>query len=70
MLILRFHTNLHRYVAMHAMQEDSGHDHSTSNGYLDGGASQRNKSKPQMKDTFWAVLGMLVPLVTQVFHHH
>jgi zinc transporter 9 len=55
---------------MHAMQEDSGHDHSTSNGYLDGGASQRSKPKPQMKDTFWAVLGMLVPLLTQVFHHH
>ncbi|EPE31748.1 hypothetical protein GLAREA_12504 [Glarea lozoyensis ATCC 20868] len=69
-MLLLFSGGTFLYVAMHAMQEDSGHDHSTTNGYLDGGASQRNKPKPQMKDTFWAVLGMLVPLLTQVFHHH
>jgi hypothetical protein len=59
-----------RYVAMHAMQEDSSHDHSTSNGYAEGGGSQRNKPKPQMKDTLAAVGGMFIPLLTQLGHHH
>jgi hypothetical protein len=59
-----------RYVAMHAMQEDAGHDHSTSNGYAEGGSSQRKQQKPQMRDTLAAVGGMLIPLLTQVGHHH
>jgi zinc transporter 9 len=59
-----------RYVAMHAMQEDSGHDHSTSNGYADGGSSQRKQPKPQVRDTLAAVGGMLIPLLTQIGHHH
>lgn len=55
---------------MHAMQEDAGnHDHSTSNGYADGG-SQRKQPKPQMRDTLAAVGGMLIPLLTQIGHHH
>ena len=58
-----------RYVAMHAMQEDSGnHDHSNSNGYADGG-SQRKQPKPQMRDTLAAIGGMLIPLLTQVGPH-
>ena len=60
-----------RYVAMHAMQEDSGRDHSNSNGYAEsGGGSQRRQQKPQMRDTLAAVGGMLIPLLTQVGHHH
>ena len=55
---------------MHAMQEDAGHDHSTSNGYAEGGSSQRKQLKPQVRDTLAAVGGMLIPLLTQVGHHH
>lgn len=61
-----------RYVAMHAMQEDSPHEHShpVSNGYADSISSQRQKPKPQMRDTLAAVGGMLIPLLTQIGHHH
>jgi zinc transporter 9 len=55
---------------MHAMQEDSNHDHPVSNGYGEGSGSQRKQSKPQMRDTFAAVGGMLIPLLTQIGHHH
>jgi solute carrier family 39 (zinc transporter), member 9 len=57
---------------MHAMQEDGpGHDHSATNGYVDGGpGAQRKHHRPQMRDTFAAVGGMLLPLLTQVGHHH
>jgi zinc transporter 9 len=56
---------------MHAMQEDSGnHDHSSSNGYAEGGGAQRKQPKPQMRDTLAAVGGMLIPLITQIGHHH
>jgi zinc transporter 9 len=60
------------YVAMHSMQEDgSGHDHPASNGYADGGSgSQRKHQRPQMRDTLAAVAGMLLPLLTQMGHHH
>lgn len=61
-----------RYVAMHAMQEDSHHEHShsSSNGYAESPSLQRKKEKPQMRDTLAAVGGMLIPLLTQVGHHH
>ncbi len=57
---------------MHAMQEDgSGHEHPTTNGYVDGGlGSQRKHQRPQLRDTFAAVGGMLLPLLTQIGHHH
>jgi len=58
---------------MHAMQEDAGahvHEQATSNGYSDGSTSQRRTAKPQMRDTFAAVGGMLIPLLTQLGHHH
>ncbi|TGO60637.1 hypothetical protein BOTNAR_0142g00080 [Botryotinia narcissicola] len=60
------------YVAMHAMQEDSGvhsHEHTNSNGYLDS-ISQRKQAKPQMRDTLATVGGMLIPLLTQFGHDH
>lgn len=60
---------LFRYVAMHAMQEDPGHEshYSSSNGYVEIG-SQRKQQKPQIRDTLAAVGGMLIPLLTQFWH--
>jgi zinc transporter 9 len=56
---------------MHAMQEDSHHEHShSSNGYAESSSLQRKKEKPQMRDTLAAVGGMLIPLLTQIGHHH
>jgi len=56
---------------MHAMQEDSGHyDHAASNGFGDGVSQRKQSSKPQIRDTIAAVCGMLVPLLTQIGHHH
>jgi hypothetical protein len=59
------------YVAMHAMQEDAGHhDHSGSNGYTEGAGVQKKPPRPQVRDTIAAVGGMLIPLLTQIGHHH
>jgi zinc transporter 9 len=60
---------------MHAMQEESANEHShsngSSNGYVELGSSvQRKAPKPQMRDTLAAVGGMLIPLLTQLGHHH
>jgi len=62
------------------MQDDSEHDHSAhehpvstgyGNGDLNGGMGlQRKAPKPQMRDTFAAVAGMLIPLLTQIGHSH
>lgn len=59
-----------RYVAMHAMQEDSGYDHSVSSSYGDSSITQRKQQKPQMRDTLAAAGGMLIPLLTQFWHDH
>ncbi|RFU29981.1 hypothetical protein B7463_g6346, partial [Scytalidium lignicola] len=69
-MLLLFSGGTFLYVAMHAMQEDPGHDHGNSNGYADTSPSQRKQHKPQMRDTFAAVGGMLIPLLTQIGHHH
>ncbi|CZR69771.1 related to ATX2-Putative Golgi transporter involved in homeostasis of manganese ions [Phialocephala subalpina] len=71
-MLLLFSAGTFLYVAMHAMQEDSNHEHShqSSNGYVDGGSPQRTKPKPQMRDTLAAVGGMLIPLLTQIGHSH
>ncbi|KAF8853035.1 ZIP metal ion transporter-like protein [Acephala macrosclerotiorum] len=71
-MLLLFSAGTFLYVAMHAMQEDSNHEHShqSSNGYADGSSPQRTKPKPQMKDTLAAVGGMLIPLLTQIGHSH
>ncbi|KUJ07220.1 ZIP metal ion transporter-like protein [Mollisia scopiformis] len=71
-MLLLFSAGTFLYVAMHAMQEDGSHEHShnNSNGYTDGGGAPRTKPKPQMKDTLAAVGGMLIPLLTQIGHHH
>jgi zinc transporter 9 len=59
---------------MHAMQEDAGsHNHDPSsgaNGHADAGTSvsQRKAKGPQMRDTMATMVGMLIPLLTQVWH--
>jgi hypothetical protein len=67
-------SRLVRYVAMHAMQEDAalqGHEHQSSpNGYSDSNsAPARKQSRAQMRDTIATVVGMLLPLLTQLGHH-
>ncbi|KAH7416671.1 ZIP metal ion transporter-like protein [Cadophora sp. MPI-SDFR-AT-0126] len=69
-MLLLFSAGTFLYVAMHAMQEDTPeHSHSPSNGYAEVN-SQRKQQKPQMRDTLAAVGGMLIPLLTQLGHHH
>ncbi|KAG9243817.1 ZIP metal ion transporter-like protein [Calycina marina] len=70
-MLLLFSAGTFLYVAMHAMQEESGHhDHSAANGFGDGAIAQRKQSnKPQIRDTIAAACGMLVPLLTQIGHH-
>lgn len=71
-------TALHRYVAMHTMQEsgDEYHEHA-SNGYVDGSAysaarrgRQGEHKHPQLRDTMLQVCGMLLPLIAQIGHAH
>ena len=64
---------LHRYVAMHAMQEDdASHQETYSNGYAAEGHAGHAPPKqgPTMSLTLAAVAGMLLPLLTQFGHHH
>ncbi|OBT86134.1 hypothetical protein VE02_05425 [Pseudogymnoascus sp. 03VT05] len=78
-MLLLFSAGTFLYVAMHAMQDDAaGHEHgsgSTLNGFGDGGgggggAGGKRGGKPVLRDTVASVVGMLIPLVTQVGHHH
>lgn len=76
-MLLLFSAGTFLYVAMHAMQDDSAqHDHSSSslNGFGDGGGGgvggTKRGSKPVLRDTLASVVGMLIPLVTQIGHHH
>ncbi|CAK7216248.1 hypothetical protein SBRCBS47491_002760 [Sporothrix bragantina] len=73
-MLLLFSAGTFLYVAMQAMQEESGaHDHhSLGNGYSDAAtlAAQRKQSRPQMRDTLATIAGMLLPLLTQFGHHH
>lgn len=72
-MLLLFSAGTFLYVAMHAMQDDaSQHDHSTLNGFGEGGGGglPRKGSKPILRDTVASVVGMLIPLATQVGHHH
>ncbi|KAI9815498.1 MAG: hypothetical protein M1827_002632 [Pycnora praestabilis] len=71
-VLLLFSAGTFLYVAMHTMQEDSStNEEQYTNGYADGhvrGASR--KETPTMRRTLAAVVGMLLPLVTQVGHAH
>ncbi|KAH6605085.1 zip metal ion transporter [Trichoderma cornu-damae] len=72
-MLLLFSGGTFLYVAMHAMQEDSGahsHDHgSGTNGYSDGSPAHQRKAKgPQMRDTVATAVGMLFPLLAQLGH--
>ncbi|GAP86510.2 putative zip zinc transporter [Rosellinia necatrix] len=71
-MLLLFSAGTFLYVAMHAMQEgESSHDIGSGvNGYADGGISQRKHAHPQMRETLATVIGMLLPLLTQLGHHH
>lgn len=51
------------------MQEEAPHENSSSNGYAESPLAQRKQAKPGMRDTFAAVAGMMLPLVTQIGHH-
>ena len=72
-MLLLFSAGTFLYVAMHAMQDDaSQHDHSSMNGFGDGGSGGgvRKKTAPNLRDTVASVVGMLIPLATQIGHHH
>jgi solute carrier family 39 (zinc transporter), member 9 len=63
------------YVAFHSMQEShSSHDHdSSANGYVNPYALQQGSSgqpKVTSGEAAVVVLGMLLPLVTQIGHAH
>ncbi|KAI9723392.1 MAG: hypothetical protein M1812_001276 [Candelaria pacifica] len=65
-VLLLFSAGTFLYVAMHTMQEESqGHDE-LPNGYTDGqlGTTHRRR-EPRLRDTVAAIVGMLLPLVTQ-----
>ncbi|KAF2730670.1 Zinc/iron permease [Polyplosphaeria fusca] len=67
--VLLFSGGTFLYVAMHSMTEATSshsHDESTTNGYID------HKSSPSLSKSDIAIvmIGMLVPLVTQVGHVH
>jgi len=72
-MLLLFSAGTFLYVAMHAMQDDAAqHDHSTINGFGEGGGGgvPRKGAKPVLRDTVASVVGMLIPLATQIGHHH
>ncbi|KAI0458367.1 Zinc/iron permease [Xylaria acuta] len=72
-MLLLFSAGTFLYVAMHAMQEGESPSHdigSGVNGYADGSASQRKHAHPQMRETLATMIGMLLPLLTQLGHHH
>lgn len=57
-----------RYVAMHAMQEESGHHDGPVN--ADGYGERKQPTGPRMRETLMTVVGMFLPLLTQIGHHH
>ncbi|KAI0554964.1 Zinc/iron permease [Xylaria curta] len=72
-MLLLFSAGTFLYVAMHAMQEGEASSHeigSGVNGYADGSVSQRKHAHPQMRETLATMIGMLLPLLTQLGHHH
>ncbi|KAF4123225.1 solute carrier family 39 (zinc transporter), member 9 [Geosmithia morbida] len=76
-LLLLFSGGTFLYVAMHAMQEESGpgshghHHHHHDGPILNGdGYAERKPTGPQMRETLMTVMGMFLPLLTQIGHHH
>lgn len=76
-MLLLFSAGTFLYVAMHAMQDDSQNEHAGGvNGFGDGGnggllgSPPRKKQSPALRDTLASVVGMLIPLATQLGHHH
>ena len=75
-MLLLFSAGTFLYVAMHAMQEEAG-GHESMNGMGDGGhnggllgSPPRKRQSPALRDTLASVVGMLIPLATQLGHHH
>ncbi|KAF2180731.1 ZIP metal ion transporter-like protein [Zopfia rhizophila CBS 207.26] len=71
-VVLLFSGGTFLYVAMHSMNEANAptshsHDDPTANGYSD---SHKGKQTLAKSDIATAVVGMLLPLVTQVGHVH
>ena len=50
--------------------DDMVREVSMPNGYGDNGNAIQRKQGPELRDTVAAVVGMLIPLVTQFGHHH
>ncbi|KAG5930711.1 hypothetical protein E4U53_002163 [Claviceps sorghi] len=74
-MLLLFSGGTFLYVAMHVMQEDNSSHHlegaSGANGYSDGPSILQRKAKgSDIRDTLATVAGMLLPLLTQIGHHH
>ena len=75
-MLLLFSAGTFLYVAMHAMQEEAG-GHESMNGMGDGGhnggllgSPPRKRQSPALRDTLASVVGMIIPLATQLGHHH
>lgn len=77
-VLLLFSGGTFLYVAMHTMQEAGGHSHEESNGYVGvptmdiyGSAPSQMPKRDSggLADTLVCVVGMLIPLLTQMFGH-
>lgn len=73
-MLLLFSAGTFLYVSMHAVHQENTptYCHPASNGFSEAGINSlpRKVSKLQMRDTLAAICGMLLPLVTQIDHHH
>ncbi|KAF2200895.1 ZIP metal ion transporter-like protein [Delitschia confertaspora ATCC 74209] len=72
--VLLFSGGTFLYVAMHSMNETTisshPHDEQNGNGFADPTYGRQGKTAPTKADIAIAVVGMLLPLVTQVGHVH
>ncbi len=55
---------------MHTMQEEGQSHEELPNGYTGQIGATHRRHESRMKDTIAAVVGMLLPLVTQLGHQH
>lgn len=70
-MLLLFSGGTFLYVAMHAMQENGSHGSPAANGSANYGDSAARKAETTtMRDTMATTVGMLLPLLTQLGHHH
>ena len=75
-MLLLFSAGTFLYVAMHTMQDDAQEHAGGVSGFGDGGnggllgSPPKRKQSPVLRDTVASVVGMLIPLATQLGHHH